>query len=173
MAKYLYHTYHPIDFNYTRCCSKKYSFTPFMVDFMLYHTLKILHIMGAMLLLTSMGYSLKLWITQKSIQPQNTMVQNLQKQTWLLVIPFAVFQLATGFTMISLNRYDLSEFWIKGSIGGFIVLIASWFSFLCALTKSQQSSKYHSRYDILPIIMLVTSGMTLLIMIFLMANKIP
>lgn len=133
---------------------------------MLYHTLKILHIISATLLLASIVYSCRLWMMTKDRAQTSIASQKIQRQTWTLFIPFAIFQLATGFTMISLKQYDISEFWIVGSISGFMVLIVSWFSFLYLLLTSSQTTKK------LQIIMLIVSSITLLFMIFFMVNKI-
>ncbi len=122
---------------------------------MLYNALKILHIMSAALLLTSIVYTFKLWLTHS--------LEKIQLQTWGLFIPTAIFQLATGFTMISLKQYNLSDIWIIGSLGGFMVLIISWFGFLYLLS---------TRAKKLQIALLATACITLLVMIFLMANKI-
>lgn len=133
---------------------------------MFYDILKILHIIGATLLLSSIFCSFWVWLNTKK---SNSSLQTIQTQTWALFIPTAIFQLATGFTMISLKQYDLSEFWIIGSMSGFMVLIISWFSFLYLLFTSSLKNRF---YKLLQITLLMASGITLLFMIFLMANKI-
>ncbi|MHB1947496.1 MAG: DUF2269 family protein [Gammaproteobacteria bacterium] len=127
---------------------------------MLYHILKISHILSAALLLTSMAYSFHLWrLNRKPIH-----AESIQSQTWIVIIPFAVLQLATGFTMISLKHEDMSQLWISGSVIGFIVVIASWLTFVYFLLSG------HSRKLQATLLTLCTSG--LLCMVFLMANKI-
>lgn len=133
---------------------------------MLYNTLKILHIISASLLLVGIVQNFLLWLGTNNRMTHIFASQKIQRQTWTMFIPFVIFQLATGFTMISVRQYDLSEFWIVGSISGFIVLIASWFSFLYLLLTSSQTKKK------LQVMMLIISGITLLFMIFLMVNKI-
>jgi len=64
----------------------------------------------------------------------------IQKQTWLLIMPLSIFQLASGFTMISLKEYNFSELWISGSVISFMLVIASWFGFIYFLLLSQQIS---------------------------------
>ncbi len=130
---------------------------------MLYNTLKILHILSAALVVTSIIYCCHLWLKQK---PSHT----IQIQTWRTIIPFALFQLATGFTMISLKQYNLSEFWIIGSILGFVVVICSWFGFLYCVIASQQSTYLILKWA--PPLLLVICCGALLSIIFLMASTL-
>lgn len=133
---------------------------------MFYDILKILHIISAALLFVSIVCVSTLWLNSKN---PNSSSETIQTQTWALFIPTAIFQLASGFTMISLKHYDLSEFWIIGSMSGFMVLIISWFGFLYLLFSSPPKNRF---YSMLQIALLVTIGITLLFMIFLMTNKI-
>lgn len=127
---------------------------------MLYNILKISHILSAALLLTSMAYSCRLWL----LNHKSSHVESIQAQTWMIIIPFAVLQLATGFTMISLKHEELSQLWVSGSVIGFIVVIASWLAFIYFLLSG------YGRKVQASLLALCTSG--LLCMIFLMANKI-
>lgn len=136
---------------------------------MLYDTLKILHIMSATLVLTSMAYSINLWITHKTILDDSKR-QKIQRTTWIYFIPFTLFQLFTGFTMISIKQYDLSEHWIMGSLGGFIILMISWFAFLYFLI-SPPHKKYLKIHHMLQKTLLITSISTVLSMLFFMVNK--
>ena len=118
---------------------------------MLYHTFKILHILTATLLLTSMVLGCYQWYQSKN-------KYLLQIQTWTRIIPLAFFQLLSGFTMISLKQYSLSEFWILGSLVSFLIVIGSWFGFL-----------YFLRAQL--IFLFICSG-AFLSMIFLMASTL-
>ena len=143
---------------------------------MLYNYLKILHILSATSVLTSIAYSYHLW---RSIHPHNLAMicERIQKQTTLIIIPFAIFQLATGFTMISLQHYSWAEFWLGGSVVSFISAIASWFGFLYFLLLSQQVTISGSaknkprRYRRIQSLMLILCALGLLSMVFFMANK--
>lgn len=84
----------------------------------------------------------------------------IQTKTISIIIPFAVLQLLTGFTMISLDHYPFSDLWIKGSVLGFVIAIGSWFAFLFTSNRFLQKM-------LLGICLVVIAGM-----IFLMANKI-
>lgn len=79
------------------------------------------------------------------------------RQIFLTVIFLAMYQLLSGFTMISLKHYDFTEVWIIGSVIGFIVFILSWLIFV---------------FRPFSIVMLILSNLTLLTMVFLMTNKI-
>ncbi|MDR3491954.1 MAG: DUF2269 family protein [Gammaproteobacteria bacterium] len=104
---------------------------------MLYESLKILHIIGAAILLSSIGYSYSLWKRIESPHNEDAF-SKIQKQTWLVIMPLAILQLASGFTIISVQQYDFSEIWISGSVISFILVIASWFGFIYFLLLSQQ-----------------------------------
>lgn len=149
---------------------------------MLYDSLKILHILSATLLLSGVIYSYYLW---KRIQNPNEVIhasQQIQTQTWLILIPSALFQLMTGFTMISLKHYDYSELWISSSIVGFIIVMGSWFSFVYFLLLSQQlisqtqnTTSAEMRFKFFRRIqstLLIVCLATLFSMIFFMANKV-
>jgi len=133
---------------------------------MFYDILKILHIISASLLLMSVIHAFRLWLTHfrshQSIRVNDAI-------GWALFLPTAIFQLASGFTMISLKQYAMSEFWIIGSMSSFMVLIISWFSFLYLLFTAPPKNRFN---EALQITLLLTTGITLLVMIFLMANKI-
>lgn len=130
---------------------------------MLYNCIKILHIVSATLLLTSIAYSIRLW-RRASINNNHTETsENIQMQTWGLILPAAIFQLATGFTMISLQHYEFSQLWIKGSVIGFITVIASWFAFIYFLLSGSKK---------LQTAMLWVCTTSILCMIFFMANKV-
>jgi len=143
---------------------------------LLYDSLKIIHIISATCVLTSIVYSYHIW---RSIQPStlSTVFERIQTQTLFVIIPFAIFQLATGFTMISLKHYPVSEFWISGSIASFIVVIVSWLGFMYFLLLSQQATisvQTPARFKIyrrIQTFFLLICALGLLSMVFFMANK--
>jgi uncharacterized membrane protein len=149
---------------------------------MLYNYLKILHIFSATLLLTSIAYSFTLWRDRHSPRANAIISSRIQTQTWLVIIPVALIQLVTGFTMLSLQEDDFSQLWIVGSIIGFIFFIGSWFSFIYFLLLAQHitidSSGYSTgvqRYKFFrraQSLMLIICVAALLGMIFFMANKV-
>jgi len=119
--------------------------------FHMFYLILVTHILSASVLLFTF---IQLFFPKKIFQPH---------QTFFIVIPLAIFQLLSGFTMISLKHYDFKEMWVQGSAMGFMVFIISWLIFV---------KLYFSRFKPLSFIMLVLSNLTLLIMIFLMTNKI-
>jgi uncharacterized membrane protein len=155
---------------------------------MFYYCLKILHIISATLMLTSIIYSYRLWKNCQNAHETANASQRIQTQTWLFIVPFALIQLATGFSMISTQNYDFSESWISGSVIGFIIVIGSWFSFIYFLLMAQQlagpnesmqqltfrNSNSDAQFKFFRKIqsyMLLLCGAGLLSMIFFMANK--
>lgn len=146
----------------------------------MYFSIKILHIISAALLLTSIGYCYHLWSRAQHVKELAFAVSQIQIQTWLIILPVVIFQLATGFTMISLNHEDFSQFWIMGSVIGFIIVVGSWFSFIYLLVLSQQltvksnqtiSIKFKSVRRLQSVLLCLCAS-AIFIIIFLMANKI-
>jgi hypothetical protein len=89
--------------------------------------------------------------------------------------------MATGFTMLSLQEDDLSQLWIVGSIVGFVIFIASWFSFIYFLLLAQQvpvesdgdsSGGRFKFFRRAQSFMLAISAGALLCMVFFMSNKV-
>lgn len=144
---------------------------------MLYNTLKILHILSAVMVLSSIAYCFHLWRSLHKSRDMLAISDRIQTQTWIVIIPFALVQLSTGFTMISLEHYDFSEIWVTGSVISFIVVIGSWFSFLYFLLLSQQvtmASQNNSQlkfYRRVQSFMLLLCALALSGMIFFMTNK--
>lgn len=149
---------------------------------MLYNYFKIFHILSAALLLTSIVHCYKLW---RNMQPNqmNAIASRIQNQTWMIIIPAAIIQLASGFTMISLNHYDISETWLSGSIIGFIGVIGSWFGFIYFLLLAQQlvTDDHQTTQQIIlkyqffrkiQSVMLVICALAILSLVFFMANKV-
>jgi uncharacterized membrane protein len=144
---------------------------------MLYNSLKILHIISAAFVLTSILYSFHLW---RSIKQQDllTVAGRIQTQTLFIIIPCALLQLASGFTMVSLAQSSFSHFWLSGSIVSFILAIISWLGFIYflllaqqATITSQQNTFQQKRYWRLQAFMLLLCALGLLSMIFFMTNK--
>lgn len=144
---------------------------------MLYYYFKIFHVITAALLLTSMGYSYSLWRRMRINGRNIAVAEQIQIQTWSIIVPLAIIQLATGFTMISVQHYNLSQLWVTGSVIGFIIVIGSWFSFIYFLLLSQQALDHTESKPRLKIyrkaqsVMLSVCAAATLSMIFLMANK--
>ncbi len=144
---------------------------------MLYNSLKILHILSATLVLTSILYSFHLWRLMLQ-QDKTSIAERIQTQTAFVIIPFALIQLATGFTMIGLDQAHFSRFWISGSIMSFIVAIMSWLGFMYFLLLSQQidlasqnNPSEQKQYRRTQIMLLLLCALGLLSMLFFMANK--
>jgi uncharacterized membrane protein len=148
---------------------------------MLYESLKTIHILAAALLIGSVGYSCYLWQTLPRPRELVLAFQGIQKQTWLIIMPAAIFQLATGFSMISLHHENMRQTWIIGSVIGFLAVMCSWFTFLFFLLQAQQgfvnqvtrqqTVKKYKIFRFLQSCMLFICLVSLLCMIFFMANK--
>ena len=139
---------------------------------MIYYDLKILHILCAGLLLTGFVYCYRLWIGLKEPSTKTLNVQRIQSITWQIILPIAIIQLVTGFTIISIKHEDLTQFWISGSVIGFIIVISSWLGFTYFLLASQQAGSNYSLLRKAQSLCLLICSSALLSMIFFMANKI-
>ena len=117
---------------------------------MLYNYLKFFHILSAAGILTSIIYSCQQWITTGQML-------RVQTQTSSVIIPLAILQLLTGFTLISLKHYDLSVLWMSSLAAAFIVMMAAWISFVC--------------FERHRLSMLAITWGSLFLMIFLMASR--
>ena len=128
----------------------------------MYNLLKLLHIISATGLLTGMALCVRAWImTGHSV----ACLPRVQLYTLVLILPCAFFQLATGFTMISLGHYPFTPAWAIGSASGFVIAMTTWFGFVYSLLLPTYSRRLSS-------ILLAIVVFTIIIMIFFMANKI-
>ena len=132
---------------------------------MLYDCIKIIHVISASLLLTSMSYCFMLWKLNR--HDAAIILNRIQTQNWVIIIPFAIFQLASGFTLISVKHYNLSELWISGSIISFILVIISWFAFVYFLLCTP-----NTLFRKLQTIMMILCTFSILSMVFFMANRV-
>jgi len=149
---------------------------------MLYSCLKIIHILGATVLLMTMAYCIRLWREIQFPQHNSDCFDRIQSLTWLVIVPVSLILLVTGFTIISVQHESFSQLWVTGSALGFIVLIASWFSFIYFLVLSLQTSDQmqgpsHSfaKFKFLrhaQSVLLSLCAISIFTMIFFMANKI-
>lgn len=140
----------------------------------MYDYLKILHIISAALVLGSIFYSCQLWVAMLQADDGFPLFHRIQKLTAFIVIPATLVQLGTGFTLISLEHYPLTEWWIGTSITGFVVLVGSWLGFVYFLAAGQQQNvrpRTSTFYRRAQSIMLLLCGLSLAIMIFSMANR--
>lgn len=146
---------------------------------MAYEYLKILHIISASLIIGSILYSYRLWLAMPHTNDRFALFARIQKQTAYIIIPATLIQLGTGFTLISLRHYSVTEWWISTSILGFSLLVISWISFVYFLYISEQdmdkdSSKlrkgkrfFHRAQSL----MLMLCALSVFMMIFAMANR--
>ena len=149
----------------------------------LYEYVKMLHIISASLVVSSLFYSYQLWRLLRAQGNANTfsVFMRIQKQTLLVIVPFTLIQLATGFTLISQQHGLLSDSWVSTSLLGFMVMISSWLGFIYFLSASQHldassnsNENNNSRkrfYDRAQSIMLFLCALALSAMIYVMANR--
>lgn len=81
----------------------------------------------------------------------------------MITLPFLLLQLITGFTIIGIKQYAIDLPWVWGTFFGFVLLIFSWLLSLYYLTQKNKTAWLAA---------LALSFATLLVMIFLMANRV-
>src|SRR5579871_2594766 len=131
---------------------------------MLFYTLKLFHIISAAILLTGMAASFLLW---KKSSGSATTSQKIQMNTLLIIIPFALLQLITGFTLINFERDELSSGWIIGSVVSFLIVLGSWIGFNYFLWAAEKNIFFRR----MQIILLSSAAIAMFCLLFLMANK--
>ena len=152
---------------------------------MFYDWIKILHVISAALFFTGTLNIFLYWVyVNKSgnISRIGHASQRILLLGWLMILPAGLFQLLSGFTMLSLKHFLLAERWVQASLGGFVIVILCWFSLLYLITGSQTLLSNISQEGLLSSDFLRTRNrqyclfalilLTILVMIFFMANKI-
>jgi hypothetical protein len=126
---------------------------PYLYDF-----IKLFHFISAAVLLVSFCYSSGLWL-----RLNKEALDRILTQTGAVIIPCALFQLITGFTLVSLKRAQLPLYWIEACIIGFIVALIMWFLFVYGFFFNKIQSVFLS-------ITLIVCAISLLFLVFLMSN---
>ena len=136
----------------------------------LYDFIKLFHFISAAILLLSICYSSRLWLSSnKSSNKSSNTISNritlgrITTQTGAVIIPCALFQLITGFTLVSLKHHALPIHWVILCISGFMVAMTTWFLFIYGLFSNKIRPVFLS-------IVLLLCAMSLLFMVFLMSN---
>jgi uncharacterized membrane protein len=141
---------------------------------MTYNCIKLFHIFCASLLIAGVAYSYRLWRQLDTDSSPAAQLTQIQRLTWLAIIPLAVMQLCSGFTMISLKHYAATEFWISGSTISFITMISSWLGFTYFLVAAQpnNASALPIFYKRAQTTCLILFKIAFVLMIFFMASKL-
>ncbi|MCE3237426.1 MAG: hypothetical protein K0R24_407 [Gammaproteobacteria bacterium] len=123
-----------------------------------YDFIKLFHFISAAILVMSFCYSSGLWL-----RLNKEALDRILAQTGAVIIPCALFQLMTGFTLVSLKYSELPLYWIEACIIGFIVAMAMWFLFIYGLFLNRIQPIWLS-------ITLIVCAISLLFLVFLMSN---
>lgn len=96
---------------------------------MSYFLLKTLHVVSASIVMASLPTMLSLLSYIYHLHNKTLLLQAYQlvtKCNWLCVLPALIFQLFTGFTIISLQHYAVTATWVIGTIIGFMTITLLW-----------------------------------------------
>ena len=129
---------------------------------MSYYFVKTLHIFCASILLLSLCKCCLLWYKRN--------FNLLTKQGWMILF-ISIFQLFSGFTMISLKHTNVKQLWIQGSIVGFILFISCcilFFYLIIDMKTRIQPSPFLQKTISVTLSMMI---LTMLSMIFFMASQ--
>lgn len=117
-----------------------------------YNAIKIFHILSASCLAAIIGYCVYAWYKRKNV---------FNLVVW--VIPLALIQSVSGFTMLSIKPYSFNELWVKVSVLSFLAFTMAWLAFMYVLFSPQK--RFYQ------FIWLTFSLVALSNMIFFMATK--
>lgn len=95
-----------------------------------YNLIKTFHIITGSLFFVSAYLIIYWWFTKQTHH-------NLDKLLWFVMMPSGLIQLTSGFTIIGIQQYDYQQFWISGSIVGFLLQIIGWYSWLWLYSRYQ------------------------------------
>ena len=153
---------------------------------MIYLTFKIIHIISASILFgTGLGTALYMLIVNSS--NNIALIAKATRQVvladWIFTFSSGVVQALTGFVMIYLKGYQLSQLWIVGSIIGYVIagccwLPVVWLQIQCrdiahdAMLKNQSLPSKYYRYYRSWYLLGIPAFIALLIVYYLMVNKI-
>lgn len=131
--------------------------------------LKIIHVISASLFFTGASLVTIRWLGWRKSIVANQL--SLDKIIWIFLIPTALIQLITGFSIISMKHYRLDHVWIAGSLIGFFIQIIGWMIWQ-NLYQHYQNQKNASHILKKTLSALCVGLMfVLLIMIFFMTNN--
>ena len=133
---------------------------------MLYNTLKIIHILsGSVVFCTLIGaQSYGLWQAYQPTVQLN--IQHLNQKIVPLLILGILFQILSGFSLISLHHLSWQALWIKAALVGTVLLLINGGVFLSLVSLRGMQTPYGA---------MVSLGLSLGILsalIYFMANQI-
>ncbi len=130
---------------------------------MLYFWLKIFHILSAGMLFASIAACFLSWRNIVAGIESLVLSRRIQLLTIGVIVPISFLQLATGFTMMSVQHEDMKQLWVLGSLVGFIFALTSWLGFAYSVERfSPKISAW----------LLGTSVVSLMTMVFFMTSKV-
>ncbi len=138
------------------------------IDMTLFY-LKIIHVLGASFFFTGASLVTVRWLGWRNAIDTATL--SLDKIIWLFIIPTALIQLITGFSIISIKQYRLDQVWIAGSLIGFFIQITGWMLWQNVYQRYLHSPKTSTTLKKILSVLCIVLMLVLLMMIFFMTNK--
>lgn len=124
-----------------------------------YTVLKILHILSA-----AVFFSVSCYVIYSKWQCNAAaFVKKCRHCAGWFILPSGLFQLLSGFTLLSLKHYGFNLLWVKGAFSGFLMALLGWFLLLLLLPEEKPSKGLN--------VFLVFIALGLAVMVFFMANK--
>ncbi len=136
--------------------------------YILFTTLRIVHILVAGLLVSSMCYCIYLILTQRD--QEKIVLAKLMRQTLVVILPATVVQLFLGITMVSIGSTSWHWGWVAGGPGGVAILTGLWFGMLLTSWEIVEASHPSRTLIYIRNILLSMATITLFLIIFFMSN---
>lgn len=152
---------------------------------MLYDWVKILHIISAAVLFgTGLGTAFYMFYVNQ--QSNITLIARATTAVvvadWLFTAPAGVIQAITGFTLVYLKGYSVTDLWVLGSSIGYLIAIGCWLPVvwlqiqcrdlaLLAIRQNQPLSKNYYCYFKIWYLLGIPAFIALIGVFYLMANR--
>ena len=139
-----------------------------------YDGIKIIHIISASLIVIGMGVTVNRWQSIRFAElgsgEHTAFTRSLQRITWTLMVPCLLFQLFSGFTMLSLKPDYLKASWSKFAILAYFILLGAWFTWTY-LNVSPNRPQVGTKSGLIHYTLITLVIIALSSIIFFMANK--
>lgn len=108
----------------------------------MYNWIKIFHIVGASIIFGS-GTGITCLLLFAHIQSNLILLKKTSRlaltTSWIIITPLSLFQLLTGFTIVSIKSYTYHAPWIIGTFSGFLLAGLCWFPCLYFASRCDEA----------------------------------
>lgn len=134
----------------------------------LYNIFKVIHVVSGATLFAAVFITFGYITLQKTISKHH--IEQAIRLSWFVALPALFIQVLSGFTIIGLQHYSIRLDWVWGTFSGFLLFTLVWLRSVYCLTEARHDNTTyylkHWKYSV------ISAFVVLLVMLFLMANKI-